>query len=107
VPDVNGIWINSKLMADQFAANGYLTVIIDIFNGDRPEFGKPGFDLQSWIAKGTDGNNPHTKEAIDPIIKTGLKWLREEKNITKVGAVGYCFGAKVISHPESIVLLTL
>ncbi|RAL58671.1 hypothetical protein DID88_002977 [Monilinia fructigena] len=31
--DVIGIWQNSQLMADQFAANGYYTILPDIFNG--------------------------------------------------------------------------
>jgi hypothetical protein len=26
-----------------------------------------GFDLQRWIAERTHGNNPHTKEQIDPV----------------------------------------
>lgn len=97
IPDVIGIWQNSKLMADQFAANGYLTLVLDVFNGDaltlgpRPE----GFDFMAWMTKGSDGNNPHTKEAVDPIVLDGIKTLKEQYGITKIGAVGYCFGAKV------------
>lgn len=96
IPDVISIWQNSKLMADQFAANGYLTLIIDPFNGDPLPLNRPdGFDIFSWLAKGSTGDNPHTKEAVDPIIETAIKYLKEEKGVKKLGAVGYCFGAKV------------
>lgn len=96
LPDVLGIWKNSELMADQFAANGYLTVVLDLFNGDALTLNrKAGFDLAKWIAYGSSGDNPHTTEAVDAIVENGIKYLKEELKITKIGAVGYCFGAKV------------
>jgi dienelactone hydrolase len=96
LPDVIGIWENSQLIADQFAANGYLTLLLDTFNGDPVKLNRPAdFDFMAWISKGTDGNNPHTKEAVDPIVLDGIQALKEEYGITKLGAVGYCFGAKV------------
>ncbi|KAJ0108188.1 hypothetical protein J7T55_000153 [Diaporthe amygdali] len=97
IPDIFGIWQNSKLMADQFAANGYHTIIVDVFNGDvfpNP----PPQDVMKWIQEGGDGKNPHTKEAVDPIVEVGLKYLKDQ-GFTKIGAVGYCFGAKyVVRH---------
>lgn len=103
-PDVIGIWQNSKLMADQYAANGYLCIVIDLFNGDAlPENFSADFDLMKWLAQGSTGDNPHTAEAIDPIVAEAIKWLKSEKGIKKLGAVGYCYGAKVrpILHPLS------
>lgn len=82
-------------MADQFAANGYYTIIVDVFNGDPLPMPKPdSLDLFQWLAEGSDGKNPHTKEAVDPIVVTGIKWLKEQ-GFKKIGAMGYCFGAKV------------
>ncbi|KAK3291119.1 dienelactone hydrolase [Chaetomium fimeti] len=101
IPDVIGIWQNSKLIADQFAANGYLTLLLDVYNGDALSLtNRPaGFNIMEWIAKGSDGNNPHTTEAVDPIVLDGIKALKEEYGIQKIGGVGYCFGAKyVIRH---------
>lgn len=96
-PDVISIWQNSQLIADQFAANGYYTVIIDLFNGDPMSLNKPkDFDFMAWLTKGSDGKNPHTFEYVDPIVKAGIKFLREEKGFKKVGGVGYCFGAKYV-----------
>ncbi|KAK4187708.1 putative dienelactone hydrolase [Podospora australis] len=100
LPDVLGIWENSKLMADQFAVNGYTTLLLDTFNGDALTLNRPeNFDFFAWLTKGTGGNNPHTKEAVDPIVLAGIKTLKEEYGIKKLGAVGYCFGAKyVVRH---------
>lgn len=105
LPDVIGIWQNSKLMADQFAANGYYTVIVDTFNGDPIALNHPGeFDFMKWLTQGSDGKNPHTKENVDPIVELSLNYLKE-KGFTKIGALGYCFGAKVSSarqtHPPN------
>jgi dienelactone hydrolase len=83
-------------MADQFAANGYLTLLPDLFNGDAiplNSFGK--IDVMAWLNHGSDGKNPHTKEYVDPIVEEAIKALKEQYGIKKIGAVGYCFGAKV------------
>ncbi|KAI0968109.1 dienelactone hydrolase [Xylaria arbuscula] len=99
LPDVIGIWQNSQLIADQFAANGYLTLIIDLFHGDpAPLNPPPGFDIFSWLQKGTNGDTPHTKEYVDPIVVEAIKWLQTEKGIKKLGSVGYCFGAKYVAR---------
>ncbi|KAL2116221.1 hypothetical protein VTJ04DRAFT_10476 [Mycothermus thermophilus] len=100
IPDVIGIWQNSKLIADQFAAHGYLTLLLDVFNGDPLSLNRPpNFNIMDWIAHGSTGDNPHTKEAVDPIVIDAIKALKEEYGIKRLGAVGYCFGAKyVIRH---------
>jgi hypothetical protein len=91
LPDVIGIWQNSKLMADQYAENGYYTLIPDLFNGDALTLNRHAdFDFQAWLTKGTGGNNPHTIEAVDPIVEKSIKYL-QEKGFKKIGAVGYCF----------------
>lgn len=94
VADIFGIWNNSKLMADQFAANGYTTIIPDLFNGDVLEYPPVGVDIMSWIMNGANGDNPHTPAQIDPIIVESIKYLKDQ-GLDKIGGVGYCFGAKV------------
>ncbi|KAK2012115.1 dienelactone hydrolase [Colletotrichum eremochloae] len=100
LPDVFGIWSNSQLMADQFAANGYTTLIPDLFNKDQLSWPLPaGPDVMKWIHEGSDGKNPHTKEAVDPIVVDSIKYMQTELGLTNIGAVGYCFGAKfVVRH---------
>ena len=79
------------MIADQYAANGYYTVIPDLFNGDAISLNMPeGFDLMAWLTKGSSGDNPHTYEAVDPIVEKSIKFL-QEKGYKKIGAVGYCF----------------
>jgi dienelactone hydrolase len=73
-----------------------LTLIIDIFNGDALSLNRSeDFDFIAWLTKGSNGDNPHTADAIDPIVQAAIKYLKMEKNVTKIGAAGYCFGAKV------------
>jgi dienelactone hydrolase len=100
LPDILGIWQNAQLIADQYAANGYTTLLVDLFNGDPVpvnEFGK--IDVMKWLAEGSDGKNPHTKEVVDGIVEAAIKHMKEEMGIKKIGAVGYCFGAKyVVRH---------
>jgi len=89
LPDVIGHkFINVQLIADQFAANGYLTVIPDIFRGDPIPLNRPAdFDMATW-RKG------HGVEKIDPIIEDLIKELGGKYGVKKIGGVGYCFGAK-------------
>jgi len=83
-------------MADQFAANGYYTLIIDLFNGDALSLNRSGdFDFMGWMTKGSDGKNPHLPEAIDPILEKSIAYLKNE-GFTKIGSAGYCFGAKYV-----------
>jgi dienelactone hydrolase len=96
LPDVIGIWQNSQLMADQYAANGYYTFMPDLFNGDALSLNRPeGFDLMKWLTQGSTGDNPHTYEAVDPIVQKSIAHLKQQ-GFKKIGAVGYCFGAKYV-----------
>jgi dienelactone hydrolase len=83
---------NTRLIADQFALNGYLTVIPDLFHGTEVPFPAPeDFNLQNYI----DNTMPRVG-TVDPIISNVLDVLRTEKGIAKIGGVGYCFGGKYV-----------
>jgi dienelactone hydrolase len=99
ISDVFGIVSNSQLLADDFASNGYLTVIPDIFAGDPLNFGDyeaRKVNFPEWLAK-------HPVESVDPVIEATIKHLRENLSMRKVVAVGYCFGGKVqIAIPSAV-----
>lgn len=91
LPDVIGIWQNSQLIADQFAANGYYALLVDLFNGDPMSLNSsPDFDFMKWLTSGSTGDNPHTLKEVDPIVEKSISYLKE-KGYKKIGAVGYCF----------------
>ena len=88
--------INTRLIADQYAANGYFAVIPDLFQGDAAPISPPqGWDMWAWL-RGPPG---HGIACVDPVVKTTLAELREKYGCKFIGAAGYCFGAKyVIRH---------
>ncbi|KAG5647161.1 hypothetical protein DXG03_001116 [Asterophora parasitica] len=83
---------NARLLADDFARNGFRTIIPDYLNGDAVDAGalNPGstFDLGKWIAK--HGSN-ETRPPLDKVIAA----LKEE-GVTAFGATGYCFGGRYV-----------
>ncbi|THC98845.1 hypothetical protein EYZ11_001692 [Aspergillus tanneri] len=90
--DIFGIYVNSQLLADEFAANGYLCIIPDLFRGDAikvSDMESGNVDLASWISK-------HQFAVIDPVVESTIKYVREDLGIKKVGSVGYCFGGKYV-----------
>ena len=100
VTDVIGHkFINVQLIADQLAENGYFVVMPDVFYGDPVQLNRPGdFDLQRWLTTGGPKGN-HLPLSVDPVIDAALVEMRTKYGCKKIGAVGYCFGAKyVVRH---------
>lgn len=88
--DIFGIYPNSQFVADDFASAGYLTIIPDLFRGDKLTHKQiaGGINIMEWLAN-------HQPNAVDSVVDTVIKYLREEEGIQKIGGVGYCFGGKV------------
>ncbi|EUC49794.1 hypothetical protein COCMIDRAFT_1424 [Bipolaris oryzae ATCC 44560] len=83
---------NTQLIADQFAANGYLVVIPDVFNGIHIRFPMPpSFNLLDWVE-----NTMPRPPTVDPIYEAVIKHLRSELGVKRLGGVGYCFGGKYV-----------
>jgi len=91
-------FINAQLIADQFAANGYYVVMPDLFEGDPIKLnGPPDFDFMQWMQKsGPSGG--HTYKQTDPIVEAVIKDMKTNQGVKKIGAVGYCFGAKYVAR---------
>lgn len=82
----------SHSIADQFAANGYYTIVPDVFKGNEIPFPMPSdFDFPSWKATKMPREND-----VDPIFKETIKYLRGELGVKRLGGVGYCFGGKYV-----------
>jgi dienelactone hydrolase len=111
LPDVFGLELsNNQLLADDFAANGFRTIIPDYLNGDAipPDALSPGqsFDISKWFPN-------HTAEKTRPTIDKVVEALKSE-GVTELAATGYCFGGRytfdlafedvikvaVVSHPS-------
>jgi len=89
LPDVMGNKAkNVQLLADALAAHGFLTLVTDDVKGDpTPNPRPPDFDFGKWRER-------HGKETVIPIAKDAVDWIhKNQKDIKKIGAVGYCFGA--------------
>ena len=92
---------NPQLIADQLAENGYFVMMPDLFNGDPVPLNRGGdFDIQKWKeGEYNKKKHGHLPPNIDPIIDAMLVEMRTKYNCEKIGAIGYCFGAKyVIRH---------
>ncbi|PSK56959.1 Protein AIM2 [Elsinoe australis] len=94
--DVMGhVFPNAQLIADQFAENGYFVAMPDLFHGDPLQVNRPpDFDIMGWL-KGPPGHLPNR---VDPVVEASIKELREKHGVKKLGAVGYCFGAKYVAR---------
>ncbi|KAJ7748792.1 Alpha/Beta hydrolase protein [Mycena maculata] len=110
--DIFGLALaNNRLLADDFARNGFKTVVIDLFNGDPISTDPPpGFDREKWSAS----HGPaQTRPPIDSVIAA----LKAE-GVTRFAGAGFCFGARyvfdlafdgilhvsAVSHPSRLVV---
>ncbi|UKZ74779.1 hypothetical protein TrVFT333_002449 [Trichoderma virens FT-333] len=90
VTDVFGVVQNSKLLADDFAANGYLTLVPDILDGEflpLDVFETGSVDIPSWGSR-------HGPEQVDAVLEKIIGHLRNDVGVEKIAAAGYCFGGK-------------
>ncbi|KAL3496262.1 dienelactone hydrolase [Aspergillus germanicus] len=89
---------NAQLIADKFAANGYLVLVPDLFYGDPvPLGGSSGLDLQKWLAGDYHEKKiSHTPSVIDPILEKCITEMHTKYSVEKIGSIGYCFGAKYV-----------
>ncbi|KAF5362197.1 hypothetical protein D9756_002692 [Leucocoprinus leucothites] len=92
LPDVFGHkLINAQLLADDYARNGFYTVIPDYLNGDAlapDSLGRADFDLMKWLSN-------HMQEQTRPTLDKVIAGLVEQ-DVKEFVAVGYCFGGRYV-----------
>jgi len=81
--------VNTQLLADGFASNGFKVVVPDIFDGDcwpadALTGGAPHFNMQEWFPK-------HGSDQVRKPIDTVIAALKAD-GVARFGATGYCFG---------------
>ncbi|KAF8056068.1 dienelactone hydrolase endo-1,3,1,4-beta-D-glucanase [Lyophyllum atratum] len=83
---------NSQLLVDDFARNGFKTIMPDYLNGDGVPIDalEPGvnFDFATWIKS-------HGPAQTRPVLDKVVKALKEE-GVVAFGATGYCFGGRYV-----------
>ncbi|KAF8183230.1 Alpha/Beta hydrolase protein [Mycena galopus ATCC 62051] len=83
---------NSQLLADDFARNGFKTVLPDYLHGDPVprDCMEPGstFDLAKWLSV-------HGTADTRPLLDSVIAALKDE-GVTSFAAVGYCFGGRYV-----------
>ncbi|CAH1426881.1 unnamed protein product [Lactuca virosa] len=79
-----------RKLADKIASSGYYVVVPDFFNGDsfNGDPSNPDSPLKDWL------KNHAPVEAV-AFAKSVIQALKE-KGISKIGAAGFCWGAKVV-----------
>jgi len=111
VADIFGYTLpNARLLADEFAHAGFYVVVPDFLQGDPVNHNllnnivprKPhevtalekakntaitAANFGPWLVK-------HREAVVWPLIENAAKTLREDPEIGKIGAVGYCWGGR-------------
>lgn len=90
--DIFGLFVNSQLLADEFANNGYLAVMPDLFRGDAIKMG----DMEAGKVSLPDWIQNHQVANVEPVIESTIKHIRQDLGVSRVSGVGYCFGGKYV-----------
>ena len=82
-----------QLLADDFARNGWKTVLVDYFEGEpvpSEEVFRPGgaatFDIPAWLAW-------HPPPQVADIVRRVMAALKAE-GVTRFASTGYCYGGR-------------
>ncbi|KAK9672051.1 hypothetical protein RND81_12G072700 [Saponaria officinalis] len=79
---------NLRKLADKVAAAGYYVVVPDYFHGEPYNPENSERPLQVWLKDhGPEKGYEETKPVIESL---------KQKGISKIGAAGFCWGAKVV-----------
>ncbi|QHO21265.1 Endo-1 [Arachis hypogaea] len=79
---------NLRKLADKIAASGYYVVVPDFFYGEPYDPRNTNTPIEEWLKDhGTDKGFEDAKPVVEAL---------KSKGISAIGAVGFCWGAKVV-----------
>jgi len=89
--DIFGLQLpQNRLLADSYAAAGYLVLLPDYFKGDPIPADTPkSFDRNAWRTR-------HPQAEISNIIDGTVGYARDTLKVKRLGAVGFCFGGPYV-----------
>jgi len=93
IHDVFGFKIpNCKYVVDFLAKSGFYAVMPDLYHGDGldPDAGRDEKTM-AWIGTKT---SPEFWAKVQREVLAVVKYLKEDRGILKVGAIGFCWGGK-------------
>ncbi|KAI6101016.1 dienelactone hydrolase [Pisolithus croceorrhizus] len=112
--DIFGVtFSNNKLLVDDFARRGYLTIAPDyLFGNPAPPYAwnNTKFDVKAWTEN-------HPPEVTWPLIYKVIRALRDG-GVTSFAVMGYCFGGRyaidlaigqvvdvlIVAHPSQVIV---
>lgn len=71
-------------MSRRLAAEGYLALAVDLYEGEVAENAGQARELMSVAMSDRDG--------VDAQLNAAFRWLREQGGVEQVGSIGWCFG---------------
>lgn len=85
----------TRLICDQVAAAGYTVALPDLFRGEKASLGPqgivwPGGSMNAWL-----GKYPPATTVLPDIFDKVIPFLKGKHGATKVGLLGFCYGAFV------------
>lgn len=81
-----GLNDNIRATSERLAAEGYVTLAVDLYNGQQAEAPKDAMQLMSVLSDNADGGLANLSAAYD--------YLRNVMGADKVGIVGWCLGGR-------------
>lgn len=79
-----GLNDNIREMSNRLAAEGYLALAVDLYDGEVAADAAQARDLMS-AAMGD-------AEQLDAALRAAFRWLQDEGGVERVGSIGWCFG---------------
>lgn len=96
-------YIHNQLVADEWAQEGFKVVVPDLLEGDPLPNEYVTSNQDKWNGNTTitsDDFEPwlsnHREARVMPLLKNFLKGIRNDPQTGKIGAVGYCWGARYV-----------